>query len=551
MNSAAHSPASALVAHAEGIIADGRVLVIGNAHHLVAPHLLERGARLVQVLDPEARRVAHAAAHNAERRVSYAQLTDSALRDASFDCALVEDLSAADDPAQLLRGVRRALGPAGVAFVATASADGTSTLLGGRPGRLSYGDLEELVEEAFEASLMLAQSPFIGYSVVALDLEAPPEPTLDNGFLGGSSDQADYFVAVCGSREAIDELELDDMTIVQLPAGRMLDDGAGAHREQERRATKRAQDLESELRTLRQRAGAEQVEQLTRELERRDGWIRELEARAESADARADDAEAELERLGRELERSSGDPAELARLGERLDEAERRAARSQKEAKWAEDRVASLEQELEGALCAAEEAEERAAAASQAERKGGQKELERARHELERARHELASAQQELDSARATAGSLEEELSALEAELEDTHAALLAALADRARAVAEAASNAATATAASPPSSGSTSSPELAEDVAQLEAQLLERGEHLRELERQLSDVTEYGKTLAAELASRAPAEAGESDEVEQRVDALERALAEREADLVAAAWTIAELEKRLQNVVA
>src|SRR5690606_14033327 len=144
MTRALLSPASALAAHLEPLLADRRVLVIGNAERSLAEHVLQRGARLVQFLDPDPRRVAHAAAHNSEPRLTYAQLTENALRDGSFDCAIVEDCQLTADFSRLITGLTRCLSARGVAVLCASNSEASTGLLGARRGAMEYDTLCDL-----------------------------------------------------------------------------------------------------------------------------------------------------------------------------------------------------------------------------------------------------------------------------------------------------------------------------------------------------------------------------------------------------------------------
>ncbi len=553
MSSVTQSPTSALVAHAERVASGSRILVIGNADNVLPQHLLQRGARLVQVLDPDARRVAHAAAHNSERRISYAKLTDSSLRDASFDCAIVEDLAQSTDPGHLLSGVRRSIGQRGLAFICCASNETTSGLLGVSPSQLSYGEIDELTAEVFDDTMLLGQAPFVGYAVVSLSLEDPPEPCLDNEFLGGEAEAADLLIFVCGSEEALAEVDFEDMTIVQLPAARVLEDGKSQHKQQQLRAQRRIESLESELQALRERSSPEEVQRLTRELEERDSWIRELETRAVTAEARADDAEAGSERLERqvqELKELTETAKEAEVLSERLDEAERVAARSQKETRWAEDRVRKLERELEAAL-----AEIDAGAAADLEKATA--DLTKLEKEVQRLEKEKAELRAELERTQQKVRGLECQLEETEEELDETHQDLLRVtdlLTKNKKALKEARATRqveprATEPEQAKPEQAVPQSSELREAGAQkdylaLEHQLAERGKKVAQLEEQLRSLEILSKSLTAEL-TLAKSTKGNED-LEARLDSLSHSLAEREADLVAAEWTIGELRQRL-----
>jgi len=517
------SPTSALLAHVERLIADSRVLVVGSADHLLAEHALDRGARLVQVLDSDPRRVAHAAAHRGQRRVSYAHLTESAFRDGGYDCAIVEDVGDLADPQRVLLGVRRALSQKGIALLCAASDEGTSGLLGAQSGTLALERLEELALRVFEDALLLGQAPFVGYSIVSLSLDGPPEPALDNELLGEAGDHADFYVAVCGSREALARLDFEDMTIVQLPAAPALVVGEASHLARAERASQRIRELESDLKALQSHGGSEEIEQLTRRLEERDSWIRELEARARSAEGRAEDAESDRERLEDDLNTlSQTSEANMMQVRERLDEAERIAQRAQKETRWAEARVGKLEKELEAALSAAETAEKVKPSAALEQR------VIEAEREAERTRAELAKLH-------AQHVRLQTELSEQEAELEETHGELV----ETSRVLAALRSELAELR-----QTQSAVPPEASTDVDRLEEQLVLRGAHILGLEEQLRQVDQLARSLAADL-SDAGARAAEPELVE-RLGALAQTLAEREADLVAAEWTIGELRQRL-----
>jgi len=538
------SPASALLAHVERLIADSRVLVVGSAEHLLAEHALDRGARLVQVLDSDPRRVAHAAAHRGQRRISYAQLTESAFRDGGYDCAIVEDVGALADPQRVLLGVRRALSQKGIALLCAPSDEGTSGLLGSQAGTLDLERLEELSLRVFEDAILLGQAPFVGYSVVSLSLDGPPEPALDNELLGQSGDHADFYVAVCGSREALGRVDFEDMTIVQLPAAPALVVGEASHRARAERSSARIRELEAELKSLRTSGGSVEIEELTRRLEERDSWIRELEARARSAESRAEDADADRERLESDLNTlAQASEASSMQLRERLDEAERIAGRAQKETRWAEARVAKLEKELEGALSAADAAERSKPSAELEER------LREAEQASERSRSEVTRL-------RADHARLQAEFADQESELEETHADLLRTSAllatERTEAAAFRADLAAArsgladleAEARELRAAAQDTPPDVSQDVERLEELLKTRGVRILELEQQLEDVDRLARSLASDLRD-AGSRIAES-ELSERLDNLARTLAEREADLVAAEWTIGELRQRL-----
>jgi cell division FtsZ-interacting protein ZapD len=76
-----------------------------------------------------------------------------------------------------------------------------------------------------------------------------------------------------------------------------------------------------------------------------------------------------------------------------------------------------------------------------------------------------------------------------------------------------------------------------------LEEQLVERGQKILELEALMKKLELYAKTLSAELAAREERH-GKPGADPEEMEALAQALAEREADLVAAQWTIGQLKQ-------
>lgn len=527
MNQALLSPAAALVAHIEPLLTERRVLVVGNAERSIAEHLLSRGARLVQLLDPDPRRVAQAAARNGERRLNYAQLTDSALRDGSFDCAVIEDVNLSDNLPKLVSGVARSLSPRGVAVFCASNPDHSTGLLGATRGAVDYDALVEATEERFEVVRILGQSPFLGYSVVDLELDHPPEPALDNAYLDGMGETADFYIAVCGSADSMAHLGFEEMTIVQLPAARFVENSEKIQRERELRTARRIEALENDLKNARQRGSDKDVERLTRELGERDTWIHKLESRAEAADARADDAERELEEVEEELEKTHkvllDTRASHAKEIEQLKAREKKRAAESEElktlraelekAKSATRETAELRAELEKARAAATEAKHLIAGRDALEEEVTV--LDEENQKLLATLKEKTRVQEKLERRLAEA---EKEIDGLHDQLDETEELLAAAKKE--------ASKVATS--------------EVERDLRNLEEQLKQRGQRVAELESQLKKLETYAKTLTAELSLKS----GQGGSSQEELEALSKVLAEREADLVEARWTIGQLQK-------
>lgn len=290
--SSAVEPAIVLAAYAEPIASGRRVLFIGPALSALPERLLERGARLVHVCDPEPARLAEASAKNRSSNLSFSALSDGhfALRDGAFDLCIVED-AGISEPVALLRKVRRALTPRGVAILASLNAEAGATLLPHRPSgaiALDYYALYDAAKAEFEHVRMLGQAPFVGYVVAEFAPEGTPEPSLDTAFLPGGAEEPELFIAVASQQP----VALDPFAVVQLPyrsvlAGGARDDEALQRaRDAERSARAKLAELEVALATERQAIAS------------RDAKLREAETRVLARDA-------ELAALRQELERKS------------------------------------------------------------------------------------------------------------------------------------------------------------------------------------------------------------------------------------------------------
>lgn len=333
----------ALAAYAEPVLEGRRVVVFGDSSSGLAEQLLERGARLVHVYDPDPARAAEGAVKNRSQSIAIAPLSDMglSLRDGVFDVGLVEDLTLTGPAHSVLKRLRRALSPRGVALVAVPNPEVTRRLLPGGPSfdsALDYYQLYDAVSSEFSHVRMLGQTPFVGFVVVDFASQGTPDPSLDTAFVPGGAEEPEWFIAFASAVP----LRLDEFQIVQLPldildarpASAGSDSELSSARDAERRMRERLADLEAEvndlqgqLRTARTRdPNTEEMLALRTELAQKERWVAEVEARAAVADARADEAEAELDRLREAIER------ERAAAGEPL--------------RAAEARIASLREEL-------------------------------------------------------------------------------------------------------------------------------------------------------------------------------------------------------------
>ncbi|HVY31840.1 MAG TPA: hypothetical protein VHB79_35135 [Polyangiaceae bacterium] len=290
-------PTSVLAAYAEPVANGRRVLFIGPAVSALPAQLVERGARVVHVCDPDAARVSEATVKNRTGNISYSALSDGhfALRDGAFDVCIVEDAGIAD-PVPLMKRIRRALSPRGVALVASLNPDVRAPLMKHRPSgliSLDYYALYDAVKGEFEHVRMLGQAPFVGYVIADFAPEGTPEPSLDTAFLPNGAEEPELFLAVASQQP----VELEAFAVVQLPYRSVVTGGSG-DADALRRVRTKLSELETELSTERQAIGM------------RDAKLREAETKVFARDAELAALRQELENKNQQLK------AQEASLGE-------------------------------------------------------------------------------------------------------------------------------------------------------------------------------------------------------------------------------------------
>lgn len=450
-------PAIVLAAYAEPIASGRRVLFVGPASSALPARLVERGARVVLVCDPEPVRLAEASAKNRVPALSFAALSDGplALRDGAFDVAIVED-AGISEPLALVKRLRRALTPRGVAILASQNPDTRVPLLPRRPGgviSLDYYALYDAVKAEFEHVRMLGQAPFVGYVVADFAPDGAPEPSLDTAFLPAGAEEPELFIAV-GSQHPV---ELEAFAVVQLPYRSVLSsaegDGEALRRAKNAEAATRGKlmEAEQELGAKRQALAERdaQLEQERRSLASSEAELDEqrrtlAEREAELDERRRALAERDAE-LVNERRGGAGREAKLRELetGVFARDAELSALRRELEQKnrqlEAQDgKLAALEQKLAGAASP----EDQAAAAAElaalehalAERGEHVRKLERELREAERVGKELlrqlpAAGAEAAPAARAAADAeLAQKLAKTQADLVATRWALEAAV---------------------------------------------------------------------------------------------------------------------------
>ena len=346
---------AALAAYAESLVDGRRVIVFGDASSSLADLLLERGARVIQIYDADPARAAEAAARNTSRSLSYAPLPEGSLsvRDGAFDLALVENLSRFEEPAGLLRRVKRTLTRRGVALVSSPNPEVKHRLLPdpATAHELEYYALYDLLSDEFEEVRMLGQTPFVGYAVAAFAPEGDPAPTIDAGFVPGGAEEPEWFVALASQQPQ----RMEEYTVVQLPVKWTLPaEAPGRPRALQPRSLARQRDGRDQREGDAATGSAlAQLVELREQLANREAWIAELEARATAADARADEVQTEAEdakslaQSAAAAERKASERA--AKLQEKLDATQEQMAQLRTEAKALRAEKKSLEQEAQAA----------------------------------------------------------------------------------------------------------------------------------------------------------------------------------------------------------
>ncbi len=476
-------PAIVLAAYAEPVASGRRVLFIGPAISALPYRLLERGARLVHVCDPNPARVAEATAKNSSSNVSFSTLADGhfALRDGAFDVCIVED-AGISDPVALVKKIRRALTPRGVALLASLNPETRVPLLPHRPSgaiSLDYYALYDAVKTEFEHVRMLGQAPFVGYVIADFAPEGTPEPSLDTAFLPSGAEEPELFIAVA-SQQPVD---LDAFAVVQLPYRSVVTGSAAADSEALRRARAEGLELQRKLTEAESALVTERQAQATlrSKLQEADA-ARETDKRALAADKQTREAEKQTLEAEKQTREAAREAEKQAREAAR--EADKQAREAEKQAREADKQ--------------AREADKRALAARDAK-------LREAETQVFARDAELSSLRQELKH---QAASLIELNGKLKQGPPPEEAAAAAA------------------------------------DLAALEQTLAERGEHVRKLERELREAERVGKELVRQLPGASPDSAAETRRKAGESE-LAQKLAKSQADLIATRWALEAAVKR------
>jgi hypothetical protein len=360
MDSSAPSvhPQQALAVYAEPLVVGSRVVVFGDSSLGLGARLLELGARSVQLVDPDPAR-ARAEADRVPRGVGVHVYDDFDADGRGFDLGIVIDLGAFDDPASVVRRVRRGAGENGVALFAAKSAE-VAQPRGYRA--FDYYDLFDLVAPEFESVRMVAQLPFHGVSLVELGEEDESPAVNVDMQLAESGRVPEAFVVVASQHGA----RVAPYAIVQLPppvqAIESVDSDALAQ------AELRSELLASQLDDLRARMeegarAADELPALEDTLRARTARVAELERALAARGRDVADLSNEVEEMRAAAEAGRIAASQVEDLALRADRAERRAASLEEDLKVrvdrAEQRAVVMLEEL---TLRADRAERRAAA---------------------------------------------------------------------------------------------------------------------------------------------------------------------------------------------
>ncbi|WP_394832042.1 hypothetical protein LVJ94_36550 [Pendulispora rubella] len=286
-------PSHLLCLYAEPLAAGRRVLVVGDATQDLGARLLEMGARLVHVYDPDPDRVRRAQA-DFPRGVVLRHLRDDDLdvRDGAFDLVLVPDVALLEDPTSLVARLRRVVDAEGAVLVAARNPQAWDPAQAPETRIVDYYELYDIVSLQFACVRMVGQVPFFGAAIAELgETDEDPEVSVHTELVT-EAEPPEYFIALASHS---DHVRLEPYAIVQLPR-----DAATAHLS----LSSTQEGAFAADRAVLAEEAMTRVAQLEAQLD---------EQRAEIAEQRAEIAEqrAQLAEQGSQLGEQS---AELARL---------------------------------------------------------------------------------------------------------------------------------------------------------------------------------------------------------------------------------------------
>ncbi|HRI69029.1 MAG TPA: hypothetical protein PK156_32585 [Polyangium sp.] len=510
-------PSMALAAYLERLVRGRRVAVLGDVTLAFGERLIDRGARLVHVYDPNPARVAEVLARTADHRprnVTHAVLEgDLGVRDGAFDVVVLPDLTIFGDPTDALRRTRRLVGTTGIAVIASANEEAPRRLLdkpgSANPSTTDYYGLYDLVSLQFPVVRMLGQAPFVGYTLADFGASGELEVSVDTSLLD-VTEEPEIFIAIGSERKvALDpfvvvELALGDVRGSTAPKAPVVDTNALAEALAKDIATHEARAAEQRAALEQHRERAVNAEARAVDLEQKLERFRDMESRMGDTHVRAERLTHQIRDLEEELRKQRDRGTKLAKQLDDEKKARTKAevelglSRGPKEVPGTKERIEQLMQEAASVRSRAMELEGELAAAEL-----GINDLVNERAEL---REQVMKLEKRLAEAQNKApdpalvgkvGKLESDLERVRAEklAAEKNAAGLDALTQERNRLAE--TNAALEKRAN--EFGAEREALLA-DLGELEGRLRERGQRIATLEADLREGLRTGKDLLAEL---------------------------------------------------
>ncbi|MBI5533021.1 MAG: hypothetical protein HY898_09915 [Deltaproteobacteria bacterium] len=559
-----------LAPYLEPLVRGRRVVLLGDSSGTLAAGLIDRGARLVHVYDPDPVRAAESAARNASlRSLVVARLPegDFGVRDGAFDAVIVPDLSCFSAPDEMVKQAGRLLAPAGTAIFAARNLEASHRPTGG--SELTYYELYDTVSLQFPEVRMLGQAPFVGYVIADFAPEDEPDVTVDTSLLEHGAEEPLWFIALASRRPT----RLDPYAIVQVPLAeatlspRTAETPAVSSQELEQART-RITSLEADLDAERVAAKDSRaraidpavVQQLQEQIKQAQEQIKQTEARAGDAHVRAGRLDGKVRDLEEELRHQRERAFKLSR---ELDDEKKYRTKAELELGMMRrgselppkpvevpvdvERIEKLEAELGASMHKLARVE---------------RELGEARGRVTQLEESLAQANDDLQDARAVKTQLEQRVRELQAGIDERDARIAQFDATAIEAAERAAERSrdeelrealqerdeVTALMAQARSEHET-------EVTHLEQKLVERGREIDSLRREVAHRDQLVRELVAiqaqppavEAPGEQPVADGESiAALRGQLDRLAAESARREAQLQAANWRVQELENTL-----
>ena len=589
-----------LAPYLESIVRGRRVVVLGDASSSVGPALLERGARLVHIYDPDAVRAAESAARRPpSRSLVFAPLPegDLAVRDGAFEAVVVPDITLFERADDVFARARRLVASTGAAVFASPNPE---MLPPGRRQRgdvLSYYELYDAVALQFAQVRMLGQAPFAGYVIADFAPDEETEVVIDTSLLERGAEEPGWFVVLASQRPQ----RIDPYTIVQVPQQLVATEVAGGELDSMRAELAQARGklapLEQEIQALRQRttdlqaqaASASRVAELEQALRERDDQLRKAEARAGDTHVRAGQLEGKVRDLDEELRHQR---ERAFKLHTELEEEKKQRTRAELELRMIRrsselpakpERSREEEAARAEALARIKQAEEMLAAANQRVA-ALEQELESARGRISGLQSELQRTREQVSQLELREGQLQDQLAqaTLHAQAAQRAVELEQALQMRDRHIAELDAQVLKleqqlAEAAAVPKQDLEQARQQLEtaqrqrdeavraveqmqrmqelELTALERALEERGREVLALHTELRRRAELAQELIGLLEERGvqgPASDGDSaHSLRAQLDQLAALAARREAELQQASWRIEQLEQQAADVAA